>query len=97
MDKIPPFRLELIPLDEEAAALKPFQWADPVVGTRHKIGGEADFLQKSTYPQCSCGRTMTFYGQLDSLNDKFVLADCGMIYVFVCSDCWDTKSILQSG
>jgi hypothetical protein len=25
-----------------------------------------------------------------------VLADCGMIYVFVCFDCFETKSILQS-
>ncbi len=27
--------------------------------------------------------------------DEFVLADCGMIYVFVCFDCFETKSILQ--
>jgi hypothetical protein len=39
---------------------------------------------------------MTFYAQLDSINDEFCLADVGMIYVFVCFDCYDTKSILQS-
>ncbi|CAN7721300.1 hypothetical protein LJR290_006098 [Variovorax sp. LjRoot290] len=39
---------------------------------------------------------MTFYAQLDSINDEVVLADCGMIYVFVCFDCFETKSILQS-
>jgi len=39
---------------------------------------------------------MSFYGQLDSMNDEFVLADCGIIYVFVCFDCLQTKSILQS-
>lgn len=29
--------------------------------------------------------------------DRFSLADVGMIYVFVSSDCWTTKSILQCG
>ncbi len=29
--------------------------------------------------------------------DRFSLADIGMIYVFVCSDCWTTKSILLCG
>jgi hypothetical protein len=48
-------------------------------------------------PQCDCGRTMQFYGQLDSIGDRFHLADCGIIYVFVCSDCWTTSSVLQSG
>jgi hypothetical protein len=40
---------------------------------------------------------MQFYGQLDSIGDRFNLADCGIIYVFVCSDCWTTSSVLQSG
>jgi hypothetical protein len=39
---------------------------------------------------------MTFYAQLDSLGDNHCLADCGMIYVFVCWDCFETKSVLQS-
>ena len=39
---------------------------------------------------------MTFYGQLDSINDEICLADCGMIYVFVCFDCFETKSIFQT-
>jgi hypothetical protein len=39
---------------------------------------------------------MTFYGQLDSINDDIALGDCGMIYVFVCFDCFETKSLLQS-
>lgn len=40
---------------------------------------------------------MSFYGQLDSVNDDYVLGDCGIIYVFVCFDCLETKSVLQSG
>jgi hypothetical protein len=40
---------------------------------------------------------MTFYGQLDSVGDGNVVADVGMVYVFVCFDCFTTKSVLQSG
>ena len=39
---------------------------------------------------------MTFYGQLDSINDDFCLADCGLIYVFVCLDCNTVHSLIQS-
>jgi hypothetical protein len=96
MRKIPPFKLIPEPLDAEAAALPPFKWAGDDIGRRHRLGGEPDFLQRAEVPHCSCNKAMTFYGQLDSINDEFVLADCGMIYVFVCFDCFDTQSILQS-
>lgn len=96
MRPIPPFRLVPEPLNEEAAKLPPYKWAGPEIGKRHQLGGEPQFLQKPQYPTCSCGKQMTFYGQLDSINDEFDLADCGMIYVFVCFDCFETKSILQS-
>jgi hypothetical protein len=39
---------------------------------------------------------MTFYAQLDSLNDEIVLGDLGMIYVFVCFDCLEVKALLQT-
>ncbi len=39
---------------------------------------------------------MTFYGQLDSVGDDICLADVGIVYVFVCFDCYETKSLLQS-
>jgi hypothetical protein len=39
---------------------------------------------------------MSFYGQLDSINDEYDLADCGVISVFVCFDCYETKSVLSS-
>jgi hypothetical protein len=96
MKVIPPFKLVAEPLNDEAATLPPFKWAGEKIGKRHRLGGEPDFLQKPQIPICSCGKQMTFYAQLDSINDEFVLADCGMIYVFVCFDCFDTKSILQS-
>lgn len=96
MRSIPPFKLVTEPLNSEAASLPPFKWAGGDVGRRHQLGGEPTFLQKPQLPICSCGKQMTFYGQLDSINDEFVLADCGIVYVFVCFDCFETKSILQS-
>jgi hypothetical protein len=95
---IPPFKLVPEPLDAEAAELPPFQWASPEVGTRHQLGGTPTFLQRTEDPTCaSCGSSMTFYGQLDSINDDFVLADCGLVYVFVCFDCFSAQAFVQSG
>lgn len=60
----------------------------------------------------SCGEKMTFVAQLDSiehdspfnphridcLSDQqhFMFGDVGMIYVFFCFDCCETKSVFQS-
>jgi hypothetical protein len=101
--KIPPFKLVPEPLSPEAAELPKFKWAgrDPdgrEIGPRHKLGGEPDFLQASSQtPLCpACRVPMTFYAQLDSINDAFCLADCGIIYVFVCFDCFKTTSFIDS-
>ncbi|WP_147385692.1 YwqG family protein [Oleomonas cavernae] len=96
MREIPPFRLKPLPLDAEAGALPPFKWAGKDIGHRHQLGGKPQFLQADEVPKCTCGKRMTFYAQLDSINDEFVIADCGMIYVFLCFDCFETKSIVQS-
>ncbi|WP_040786410.1 DUF1963 domain-containing protein [Massilia niastensis] len=96
MRAVPLFKLVPEPLDQEAAALPPFKWAGNDIGQRHRLGGSPDFIQTDDIPSCSCGKTMSFYAQLDSINDEFILGDCGMIYVFVCFDCPETKSILQS-
>jgi hypothetical protein len=37
------------------------------------------------------------WAQLDSVGDQMTIADFGMVYVFVCFDCYETKSVLQSG
>ncbi len=98
MKTIPPFKLTPVPLNEDSAALPPFKWAGGAIGTRHKLGGEPQFLQSPEWPSCrSCGGKMTFYGQLDSINDEFCIADAGMIYVFVCFDCSETHALIQSG
>jgi uncharacterized protein YwqG len=95
--RIPPFKLVPEPQNDEAQNLKKFKWAPSEVGTRHQLGGEPNFLQKSPWPHCRNGHgKMTFYGQLDSINDDICLADCGMIYVFVCLDCFESSSFVQS-
>ena len=99
--KIPEIKITLSPENDEARDAIGFKWAGQdsegrTVGERHKIGGYPDWLQTDETPKCECGKEMSFYGQLDSIGDNFCLADCGMIYVFVCHDCLSTKSILQS-
>ncbi len=99
IDQIPEFRLTPVPVGVEAASLaeRPFRWASSDVGFRHKIGGKADFLQKPEQPTCgTCRIEMVFYGQLDSVSDDFSIADCGMIYVFLCFHCYEARAIVQS-
>jgi hypothetical protein len=97
-NSIPPFRLVPEPLTDEARELQAFEWAPEGVGTRHQLGGEPDWQQEPQAPRCpDCNEQMTFYGQLDSINDEFSLADIGLVYVFVCFDDFTTASVLQSG
>lgn len=77
---------------------KPFKWAGGDIGFRSKIGGVPEDFSESEYPICpSCKDRMEFYGQLDSLNDNVVIADCGLILVFLCFGCFESKSIVVSG
>lgn len=93
---IPPVPLVVAPETPEAKAAVGFKWAGDPIGKRHRIGGVPDWVQSDETPSCTCGKRMDFYAQLDSLGDTHCLADCGMIYVFVCWDCFETKSVLQS-
>ena len=93
-------RLPEIKLSRPTAAADDFKWAGNdawgrPVGNRNKIGGTPDWLQKGyDAPACpSCRKSMTFYGQLDSVNDDIIIADCGMIYVFFCFDCTQASAI----
>jgi hypothetical protein len=94
--KIPAIPLVLQPTSEEDKALIGFEWAGEPIGQRHRIGGQPDWIQRDATPTCTCGKEMTFYAQIDSLGDEICLADCGLIYVFVCFDCFSTQSVLQS-
>ena len=95
--RIPEVRLSLLPETEEAQRAVGFKFADPTAGRRSKIGGVPDWLQAAEHPTCTCGAPMTFYAQLDSIGDEYCIADCGLIYVFLCFDCFESKSIVQSG
>jgi hypothetical protein len=91
-------KLPEITLKRMDASMKPFKWAGEDIGFRNKIGGKPDNIAENDYPLCdSCKNKMTFYGQLDSISDDFIIADCGMISVFLCFDCLETKSIITSG
>lgn len=97
MQEIPPFKMILQPLNQEAAKLPTFKWTSEEIGKRHQMGGSPTFLQETTWPICpSCRHKMSFYCQIDSLNDEFCIADCGMIYVFFCFDCNEVKAVVQS-
>jgi hypothetical protein len=97
MKKIPPFKLVPEPQNDDARNLLGFKWAPKEVGTRHQLGGEPQFLKEDLWPECQgCRERMTFYAQLDSVNDDICIADCGMIYVFICFECYKTASIVQS-
>jgi hypothetical protein len=39
---------------------------------------------------------MSFYGQLDSIGDDIVIADVGVIYVYLCFDCFTAQAIVDS-
>ncbi len=97
MMKIPPFALVPKPLDEEAASLEPFKWAREEIGKRHQLGGEPEVISAEDWPKCaSCRERMTFYGQLDSINDDICIADCGLICVFLCFDCFEVQALVHS-
>ncbi|MCP4347226.1 MAG: DUF1963 domain-containing protein [Desulfobacterales bacterium] len=99
--KIPEIKIQLKPESAEARNMLGFKWAGEdadgqPIGLRHKFGGDPYWLQGDETPKCECGVEMTLYAQLDSLGDDVCIADCGMIYVFICLDCLDVKSVLQS-
>jgi len=68
---------------------------DPRGAGHHKIGGDPEWIQEPLKLEC-CGRPMTFYGQFDSVDIPGArLPDSGIIYVFVCFQCWSTEALLQ--
>ncbi len=97
MKSIPPFKLNPEPLSDEARHMSKFKWASKEIGTRHRLGGEPQHFDKEQWPSCSGGHgKMTFYGQLDSINDDICIADCGIVYVFLCFDCYRAIAVVSS-
>tara|TARA_R100000750_G_C2308851_1_gene81697 strand:+ start:391 stop:684 length:294 start_codon:yes stop_codon:yes gene_type:complete len=96
--KVPEYKVEIIPTSDEAEREMGFEWADESIGTRSKIGGTPDFMQEGDFPICTtCGEAMDFFSQIDSIGDNIVFADVGMLYTFVCFDCFEAISFVQSG
>ncbi|NOT73580.1 MAG: hypothetical protein HOP08_01540 [Cyclobacteriaceae bacterium] len=92
--EIPRIKLVTQPETQEAKDIVGYKWND-VAGTRHFLGGQPDGLEKSEFPTCDdCKKAMTFYAQVDSIGEKFDLADCMVIHNFVCFDCFTVKAIL---
>ncbi|MDR0695688.1 MAG: hypothetical protein LBF56_02885 [Holosporales bacterium] len=94
---LPEYKLELLPMSAEAENAMGFPMSTPDIGKRSRLGGTPGFIQDADWPICPyCREKMTFYAQLDAIGDGYDLADCGLIYVFVCFDCYETKSFVQS-
>jgi hypothetical protein len=96
MEKFPVIKLAMTPDSENAKSILGFKHNKSFF-SKHKLGGEPDFIQDEEWPEChSCHQKMSFYGQLDSVGDDMTIADCGMIYVFLCFDCYEAKAIVHS-
>lgn len=92
--EIPKVKLVTQPETQEAKDIVGYEW-NKVTGTRHFLGGKPDGLLENEFPICDdCKKIMTFYAQVDSIGDKFDLADCMVIHNFVCFDCFTVKAVL---
>lgn len=96
---IPAFKLMPVPLSDRAESLlaRP-TYVDPSIGERHRLGGTPDRWADAPTPRCpACSEEMTFYAQLDALpSGGFDLADAGLIFVYVCFDCFEVSTVLDS-
>lgn len=93
--EIPKIKLVTQPDTAEAKEIVGYKWND-LAGTRHFLGGKPDGLTETEYPTCeNCKKVMTFYAQVNSIGDKFDLADCMVIHNFVCFDCFNVKAVLS--
>ncbi|MEQ1936172.1 MAG: hypothetical protein ABL962_20135 [Fimbriimonadaceae bacterium] len=97
MTQIPLIRLIPEPADDAGRKALGFKYAGDEIGKRHQLGGTPTWIQDKNVPDCpQCHEAMTFYGQLDSIGDRYVIGDCGMIYVFFCFNCNYAESKVQS-
>jgi hypothetical protein len=97
-EPIPEIPLRMAPESSKAKALVDGNYGYSAAGDQHKLGGKPDWIQGDDTPKCrECGELMGFYGQLDHLGSIEQLNDAGMIYVFLCRDCYTTEAILQYG
>lgn len=92
--KIPKVKLIPKPESDEAKSIVGYKYNE-TAGTRHHLGGTPEGLDEMDYPVCpDCGNVMTFYAQIDSIGDKYDLADCMVIHNFVCFGCFTVHAQL---
>jgi len=92
--EIPKIKLTPTPETEEAKSAVGYKWNE-IAGTRHFLGGQPEGIERQDYPKCqSCNQPMTFYAQIDSIGDKYDLADCMVLHNFVCFDCFEVETRL---
>ncbi len=92
--EIPKIKLITVAETEEARSAVGYKWND-ISGTRHHLGGKPENKSVNEYPKCDdCQNTMTFYAQIDSIGDKYDLADCMVIQNYVCFECFTVKAEL---
>ena len=95
--EIPTIKLLPQPVDDAGKKALGFRYAGDEIGNRHQLGGVPTWIQGEDVPMCPhCAERMTFYGQLDSIGDRYVIGDCGMIYIFFCFDCNHAEARTQS-
>jgi len=97
MKTIPPSKLVPVPLSEDARCLPGFGWAGEEAGTRHLLGGEPPKrFPRQCWPRCSdCGEKMSFYGQFDSINQEYCVADVSVICVWLCFGCNEVIATIE--
>jgi hypothetical protein len=92
--EIPKIILVPKPETDEAKSAIGYEW-NAIAGTRHFLGGKPDGVDEKDYPNCpDCKERMAFYCQIDSIGDKYDLADCMVIHTYVCFGCFHVQSQL---
>ena len=92
---MPEIQLKMAPESVVAKVLVEGGYGPPP-GDGNKLGGDPDWIQYDETPDCpECDEPMEFYGQLDHLGAVELLKDGGMIYVFLCRECYTTETVLQ--
>lgn len=96
-DHIPEIPLIMSLDTDEAKAFAKFEWCDH--SPKHKIGGKPDWINEDNQIPCcpSCDDPMAFLAQIDSIGDGFCFGDVGMLYLFMCRNCGETKVELDCG
>jgi len=73
------------------------------LGKKSKLGGDPEWIQEAEKVECPfCHKEMTFIAQIDSIDysnekyNEYIFGDIGMIYIFFCFECLQTKSVFQT-